>query len=153
MAWTQSPPPAPPGLQEEAQILQQWASEKQSARIVGLLTTAWMCELALPPRTRRLAGVSEAHWLRILFCRHFQQILGWKERLSEGNPAGFSDKVNWLIRHNFFPEQVGGCQDSEVARAGEGSGADASRVISIKHTTTSEAAIECTRRAHEAKQF
>ena len=71
---------------------------------MGLLFVEWMCDLPCPPRTRRKEGVSDSHWRRFLCRKHVQRILGWKERLAEGDPAGFSDAVNLLIRTKFYPE-------------------------------------------------
>lgn len=103
------PPRAPASLQKEADVLQNWAIDrgattKQCNRIVGLLSVEWMCRLPLPPRTHRSKGVTNTHWHRFLFRRHIQHILGWKHRLSEGDPAGFSTEVNLLIRTKFYPE-------------------------------------------------
>jgi hypothetical protein len=144
MDWT-SPPGAPIGLEEEGRILYNWAADRgatrgQCDRIVGLLSVEWMCDLPRPPRTRRKEGVSDSHWHRFLFRRHVQRILGWKERLPEGDPAGFSDAVNLLIRTKFYPEAdpnrdgevIGGSQercppaksptidDHATTRSGEG---------------------------------
>ena len=77
-----------------------------------------MCSLPRPPRTRRKEGVSDLQWHRFLFRRHVQRILGWKERLAEGDPAGFSDAVNFLLRIKFFLDSDSK-PDGEAARAGQ----------------------------------
>lgn len=46
-------------------------------------------------------------------------ILRWRERLQEGDDRGFSDRVNSLLRHSFFPDKVEDHVDEEVCRRGE----------------------------------
>jgi hypothetical protein len=135
MDWTR-PPRAPTGLEDESRILYNWAADRgatsgQCDRIVGLLSVQWMCSLPRPPRTRRKEGVSDPHWHRFLFRRHVQRILGWKERLPEGDLAGFSDAVNLLLRTKFFP-------DSDSIPDGEATGAGQSRCPPPKSTIRSQ---------------
>lgn len=113
-------------LDREAKVLYEWAinhgaSEAQGKCIVGLLSVNWMCQLPLPPRTRRLSGISDAHWHRYLFRRHINFILRWKERLEEGDPRAFSAAVNCLIRERFFPKAVVGGH-GETSGGGKGGG-------------------------------
>ena len=51
--------------------------------------------------------------------RHIKDILNWRERLNEGNPEGFSDRVNWLLWHKVFTER-GTEDDTEFAGRGYG---------------------------------
>jgi hypothetical protein len=93
----------------EVEDLYSWAaslgaSPTKYERIVALLNVRWLCSLPLPRNTFRVAGISEARWHRYLFRRHVKDILSWRERLAEGNPEGFSDRVNWLLRYKVFPE-------------------------------------------------
>lgn len=97
------------------------ASPAKCGRVVGLLNVRWLCFLPLPSNTFRVAGISEARWHRYLFQRHVKDILNWRERLNEGNPEGFSDRVNWLLRHKVFPER-GAEDDTEFAGGGYGDG-------------------------------
>ena len=135
MDWT-LPPRAPSGLEDESVILYNWAMDRgatrgQCDRIVGLLSVQWMCSMPRPPRTRRKEGVCDSQWHRFLFRRHVQRILGWKERLAEGDPAGFSDAVNFLLRTKFFP-------DSDSKPDGEAAGAGQSRCPPPKSTIRSQ---------------
>ena len=134
MDWT-LPPRAPSGLEDESSILYKWARERgattgQCDRIVGLLSVEWMCSLPRPPRTRRKEGVSDQVWHRFLFRRHVQRILGWKERLAEGDPAGFSNAVNELLRTKFYP-------DCDSKSDGEAAGASQSGCPPAKSTIPS----------------
>jgi hypothetical protein len=78
----------------------------------------WLCSLPLPRNTFRLPGISKARWHRYLFRRHVKDILRWTVRLNEGDPAGFSKRVNWLIRKKFFPDRDGG-SDGQITGRGE----------------------------------
>lgn len=122
-------PEAPSHLALEGRELYNWArsrgaSASAASRIVGLLNTPWMCTLPLPPRTHRKPGVQNYLWLRYLFRRHCQHILGWRERLEEDNPKGFGDRVNWIIRNRLYFEppiiqsnvgDEGGCERSTAS--------------------------------------
>lgn len=110
------------------------ASQPQCDRIVGLLTVDWMCNLPLPPRTRRSVGVTDTHWHRFLFRRHVQHILGWTQRLPEGDPAGFSDVVNLLIRTRFYPE-ANPQRHGETSGGGEDQGSAAEAPTIGEHTS------------------
>lgn len=109
MSSARVPPPASAGLKVEAELLYSWArsrgaSHLTASRIVGLLSVRWLCAFPTPPRTHRGRGKTEAQWHRYLFRRHCGKLLGWTERLDEGNPEGFSDEVNRLIRERFYPD-------------------------------------------------
>jgi hypothetical protein len=124
MEWM-CPPVAPKGLEAEGQDLYCWAeslgaSTTKCRRIVGLLNVRWMCSLPLPRNTYKVAGISEAHWQRFLFRRHVKDILYWTIRLKEGDPVGFSERVNWLIRNKFFPEREGEGDDEIAGRSEAG---------------------------------
>lgn len=102
-------PNAPADLQEEAQLLQIWATDRGATRrqalcILALLNVDWLCSIPLPPRTYRKAGSPEYLWLRYLFRRQVQHILKWTTRREEDDPTGFGLAVNTLIRERLFPE-------------------------------------------------
>ena len=144
MSQGREPPPAPAGFEAEGQVVYSWArdrgaSELVARRIVGLLTIPWLCDLPRPPRTHRSSGRSSAQWFRYLFRRHCGRLLGWTDRIEEGDPAGFSPEVNRLLRERFFPD---GVVDGHGAREGEvpGQGDGEIRVVGKpKHSAASEA--------------
>lgn len=42
--------------------------------------------------------------LRFLFRYHCARILGWRERLPEGHPQGFTDKLNHALRFSMWTD-------------------------------------------------
>lgn len=86
------------------------------------LSSGCACCRYLAPRTHRSSGVTDTHWHCFLFRRHVQHILGWTHRLSEGDPAGFNNTVNSLIKIRFYLE-------ASLDRHGETSGGGQERAV------------------------
>jgi hypothetical protein len=97
---------APPRPDLEA-VLRGWCTQRASltrtTRILALLNFHTFIALPLPPRTRRRLGATNAQWHRFLWRRHVGHILQWQERREEGDPHGFSDDINRLLRMVLFP--------------------------------------------------
>jgi hypothetical protein len=126
---------AGPTTRDPASLLRAWcvdkASQTQSERILALLDFQTFVEFPLPPRTWRRAGVTDTTWYRYLWPRHVQHILYWREHKEEGDPTGFSEEVNWLLRSVLYPDlAVELPQHGDHARSCEGGGAESSREMS-----------------------
>lgn len=78
--------------------------------------------LPLPPRTQRKSGTPDWKWGRFLFRRHIQHVLKWTARREEGDPSGFGDWLNILIRERLFPEPPKPVRDGQDEGRGEGIG-------------------------------
>ena len=76
--------------------------------------------LPLPPRTHRKVGTPDFKWGRFLFRRHIQHTLKWTARREEGDPSGFGEWLNSLIREKLFPEPKRVITDGEDEGSGEG---------------------------------
>ena len=106
-------PSAPSHLQSEANVLRTWlnlhgANQRQAECILGLLDVEYMLSIPLPPRTHRKPGTADYRWLRFLFRRHIQHILGWTTQCEESDPDGFGSDLNHIIRERLFPQPSNG---------------------------------------------
>jgi hypothetical protein len=119
-------PATPTHLEAEGRVFHSWAieqgaTERKVERVVGFLNKHWMLQQLLPPNTWRKPGEPEFRWLRYLFRRHLQHILGWTYRREERDRKGFGDIVNEIIRHTLFPDPIA-TEDAEAEGDGAGGG-------------------------------
>ena len=108
-------------------LLHTWAIERgatksQAARIQTFLDLDVLHSVPPPPRTHRKPGIEDYCWGRFLIRRHIQHVLKWTARREEGDPEGFGERLNGLIRDILFPEPVTSLCDGEDEGCGKGGG-------------------------------
>lgn len=73
----------------------------QTRQILGLLDRCQLLRRSVKHGVKRR---NTPRGLRYLFRHHCARILGWTERLSEGNPLGFSAELNHTLRVLLWPD-------------------------------------------------
>ncbi|KAG0597417.1 hypothetical protein M758_UG336500 [Ceratodon purpureus] len=119
MHWPPPPATAHPFPNAE-QIILEWgqrhgASAHKLELLAALLRREYLVELPLPLGFKGFETVAalEPHQLRYLFRRHCARLLGWRKRIPEGDPHGFSEDL-------FLSHQGGGVQGCVGAGFGLG---------------------------------
>lgn len=87
-------------------IIQQWATEigaskSQTRQLLLLVDKEYLLKKVVRKGLKR---VDSPRGLRFLFRYHAAKILGWRHRLQEGHPLGFSDAVNETLRLILWPD-------------------------------------------------
>lgn len=100
---------------ESRLIIEQWASEiraskKQTRQILLLLDKEHLLRKAVRKGLKR---VDIPRGLRFLFCYYAAKILGWRQRIEEGHPSGFSAAINEALRLLVWPDSA--CSSAAAA--------------------------------------
>ena len=104
-----SPPSTPPPFANAHRILLDWGHEHglrghKLLTLCALLRRDYLLQLPLPRGCKGFENleVVEPRQLRYLFRRQCATLLGWRQRISEGDPNGFSEDVNRIIREEVY---------------------------------------------------
>lgn len=81
-------------------VVEEWTtaiatSDLQKRRILQLLDKRMLLRRAVKKGVKR---INSPRGLRFLFPYHSARVLGWKSRIPEGHPSGFSEAVNTALR-------------------------------------------------------
>ena len=108
MLWP-TPPATPHPFPNAERIILEWGQRQgasgQKLELLGaLLRKQYLVELPLPPGFKGFSTSEalEPRQLRYLFRRHCARLLGWRRRISEGDPDGFSEELNRAIREEVY---------------------------------------------------
>lgn len=77
------------------------AIEKQIRQIIGLLDRRQLLRKAVKKGIKKK---DTPRGFRFLFRHHTARILGWRDRVPEGHPHGFSAELNQALRIQHWPD-------------------------------------------------
>lgn len=106
-----SPPPVRADIPVAVRIITEFATNQGATGArrrccVALLHPGYLLALPLPPGCTEFDRDNvEPRTLRYLFRRHLASLLGWRIRRNEGEPHGFTEAVNSVLRDHVFPDQ------------------------------------------------
>ena len=108
MHWPR-PPSTPSPFPNAERILVEWGQTQgvwgyKLEVLRGLLHKDYLLRLPLPRGCKGFENLQglEPRQLRYLFRRQCAVVLGWRQRIAEGDPHGFSDGLNRTLREEVF---------------------------------------------------